>query len=192
MSTRTRPPRTEVRERLLAAASRVFADKGFAAASVEDVARAAGLTKGAIYSNFASKDELFFELLGEQVARRVLTFEAIEAPPAGAREVGDALMKAVVEEQDWQMLFIEFWQRAMRDPAARKQFVAHRREVRRAIAEAIEARATELGRPLPMPAKDLATVVLALSNGLAIEHLPDPGEAPARLFGDALEALLRG
>jgi hypothetical protein len=79
----------------------------------------------------------------------------------------------------------------MRDPDARRDFVAHRRELRAAIAGAIERRANELGEELPLPARDIATVVLALSNGFAIEHLPDPEEVPTSLFGDVLAALLR-
>jgi AcrR family transcriptional regulator len=190
-----RPTREEVRRRLLDAAGQVFARHGFAAASVDDVARAAGLTKGAVYSNFASKDELFFALLGEHIALRLEVFAALQldasGPALGARRIGDALMRAAVEDQDWQLLFIEFWQRAMRDPEAREQFVAHRREHRAAIATAIERRAEELRYPLPMAPDDLAAVVLALSNGLAIEHLVDPDGVPGRVFGEALAAVLR-
>jgi AcrR family transcriptional regulator len=180
-----RPSRQEVRDRLLEAAGTVFAQKGFAAASVEDVARQAGLTKGAIYSNFASKDELFFALLGDHVARRLENLNL-----AGGREIGDALMSAAIDDRDWQLLFIEFWQRAVRDPEARRQFVRHRRELRRSIADAIEKRARAAGYELPLPAKDLATIVLALSNGLAIEHMPDPADVPPGLFGEVLASLL--
>jgi AcrR family transcriptional regulator len=180
-----RPPREEVRARLLEAAATVFAQKGFAAASVEDVAGAAGLTKGAVYSNFAGKDDLFFALLGEHVAQRLVNLDL-----AGGHEIGDALMTAAIDDRDWQLLFIEFWQRAMRDPAARAQFVTHRRALRRAIADAIEKRAGEADYELPLPATDLATIVLALSNGLAIEHMPDPADVPPRLFGEVLAALL--
>jgi AcrR family transcriptional regulator len=163
----------------------VFAQRGFAAASVDDVARAAGLTKGAVYSNFEGKDDLFFALLGDHVAQRIVKVDL-----ESGRQIGDALMQAAIEDREWQLLFIEFWQRAMRDPAARKQFVVHRREVRAAIADAIERRADEAGYALPMPPGDLATVVLALSNGLAIEHMPDPEAVPKRLFGEVLERLL--
>jgi AcrR family transcriptional regulator len=180
-----RPARDEVRARLLGAAGSVFAQKGFAAASVEGVARAAGLTKGAIYSNFRSKDDLFFALLAEHVAERLVNLEL-----GSGREIGDALMGAAIDDRQWQLLFIEFWQRAMRDPAAREQFVTHRRELRASIARAIEERAAEASYKLPLPAKDLATIVIALSNGLAIEHLPDPEDVPARLFGDVLQLLV--
>ena len=72
---RTRPTRGEVRDRILDAASKVFAAEGFAGATIDAIGQAAGFTKGAVYSNFGSKDELFlalldreFELRGEQIA----------------------------------------------------------------------------------------------------------------------------
>ena len=58
-----RPTREVVRRRLLDAALQVFAEQGFASASLDQVAEAAGLTKGAIYSNFAGKDDLFFAMM---------------------------------------------------------------------------------------------------------------------------------
>src|ERR1700722_12611485 len=71
---RTRPTRGEVRDRILDAASKVFAAEGFAGATIDAIGQAAGFTKGAVYSNFESKDELFlalldreFELRGQQI-----------------------------------------------------------------------------------------------------------------------------
>ncbi|WP_269502066.1 TetR/AcrR family transcriptional regulator [Burkholderia sp. IMCC1007] len=55
--------RDATRERLIGAARAIFAEKGYAAASVEDIAAAAGHTRGAFYSNFRSKTEMLFELL---------------------------------------------------------------------------------------------------------------------------------
>jgi AcrR family transcriptional regulator len=55
--------RGETRKNLLDAAQRLIATKGLGTASVEDIAAAAGYTRGAFYSNFSSKDELFLELL---------------------------------------------------------------------------------------------------------------------------------
>src|SRR5664280_916724 len=66
-----RPTREAVRRRLLDAAVEVFAECGFENASLDQVAAAAGLTKGAIYSNFARKDDLFFAMMTDQVLHRV-------------------------------------------------------------------------------------------------------------------------
>src|SRR4051812_50109383 len=71
-----RPRKDEVRERVLQAAGEVFAERGFAAASLDQVAAAAGFTKGAVYSNFRSKDDLFLALMEDEGARRIDTVEA--------------------------------------------------------------------------------------------------------------------
>ena len=67
---RTRPTRVEVRDRILDAASKVFAAEGFAGATIDAIGQAAGFTKGAVYSNFESKDELFLALLDREFEQR--------------------------------------------------------------------------------------------------------------------------
>ncbi|MGV1047156.1 MAG: TetR/AcrR family transcriptional regulator [Solirubrobacterales bacterium] len=190
---RRRPRRAEVRQRLLDAAGEAFAALGYDASSIDEIARRAGLTKGAVYSNFESKEALFFALLGEQVTARIALVEGLrpaEQPAAeGIRAIGDALMAAVADDPEWQLLFIEFWQRSIRDPEARERFVPQRRRLRRLISDAIRLRSEEIGLALPLPPEQLATVVLSLSNGLAIEYLLDPESVPRELFGDVLTAL---
>jgi AcrR family transcriptional regulator len=190
-----RPRRQEVRRRLLDAAAEVFAAQGYDGSSVEDIARRAGLTKGAVYSNFESKEALFFELLEEHISGRIALIEAFPAKDAPVadwvRAIGDGLMTAITEHPDWHLLFIEFWQRAMRDPDARERFIAQRRHLRRLISAAIRERSTELHLRPPLDPDDLATIVLALSNGLAIEYLLDPKAVPRSLFGEALLGLAR-
>src|SRR5919197_5785229 len=65
-----RRPRDQVREELLAAAARVFARRGFHGASVEAISDDAGLSTGAIYSNFRGKEDLFLSLYEERIERR--------------------------------------------------------------------------------------------------------------------------
>src|SRR4051794_38058500 len=83
-----RPRKDQVRARVLQAAGEVFAERGFAAASLDQVAAAAGFTKGAVYSNFGSKDELFLALMTDEVARRV---EVVEAALRETTDLADAL-----------------------------------------------------------------------------------------------------
>src|SRR4051812_35493315 len=94
----SRPRRDQVRTRVLDAAAAVVADRGLATATIDQVAAAAGFTKGAVYSNFASKDELFLALLEAQVASRVAGVERLlrEAPdlPAALAAVGAELARA--------------------------------------------------------------------------------------------------
>lgn len=188
-----RPRRDEVRARVLAAAATVFAEQGFAASTMDDVAATAGFTKGAVYSNFASKDELFLALMDAQVLARVelvqrLLAEASRSPEAVA-EIGDRLARASVDQPEWQLLFLEFWQRAIREPHVHEQFVAHRRALRSSIAQAIRQALPDDDRQL-LPTDELAILALALSNGLAIETLADPTGVPDGIFGRALTKLV--
>src|SRR6516165_5457025 len=68
---RTRPTRDDTREKLFEAAARVFEEEGIGGASIEAIAAAAGFSRGAFYSNFASKDELIIAMLEDHVAQTV-------------------------------------------------------------------------------------------------------------------------
>lgn len=193
---RTRPTRAEVRARILAAAATVFAQRGLDGASLDDVAAAAGFTKGAVYSNFAGKDELILALMDEQVADRLAAAVASMQHGGGTsteqiRALGEQLTRALVAGRDWQLLFLEFWTHAARDPAIGAAFAEHRRHLRDAIAFVLADQTDRLDLHLAIPPAQLATVVLALSNGLAIERLPDPSAVPDQLFGTVLQLLLQ-
>src|SRR5215204_4621152 len=69
--------REQTRSELVGAARSVFLRRGFHAASLDEIAAEAGFTKGAVYSNFAGKDELFVEVLGAHFAARVAVYEKL-------------------------------------------------------------------------------------------------------------------
>lgn len=191
---RRRTPRAEVRARVLDAAATVFAEQGFAVASIDEIATAAGFTKGAVYSNFSSKDELFFALMDREIAARFELAERLFRQLSTARElthdVGRHLTEAMGVHRDWQLLFIEYWQRAMRDPGTRERFVAHRRELRRLVTEMIQEM-LDTGRfPTTATASSLTFILLGLTNGMAIEELLDPGAVPPNLMGEMISAYL--
>ncbi len=193
---RTRPTRDQTRARLLQAASEVFAKHGYDRSSLDDVAAAAGLTKGAVYSSFASKDELFYALMRERIDERL----ALVATAVGrqttlqdtTRDAGAGLAELIFSQTDWQLLFIEFWARAVRDESLRKEFARQRRAARELIARFIDEQAAQLGIDLPAPSDQLAVAVLALSNGIAIEQLADPETVDPSVFGTTLGLLLNG
>lgn len=186
---RIRPRRVDVRIRLLDAALEVFAERGFEGASMDQVAAAAGFTKGALYSNFDSKEELFLSLMDRQVAERVLVVDELcGAGIVDLAEIGNVLTRAALRDREWQLLFLDYWARAVRYPAVRHGFLEHRRRLRRHVADAAEALiGTNHGTSLST--EHLATLLLVLSNGLAIEGLVDPANLPEDLFGRVLSAL---
>jgi AcrR family transcriptional regulator len=193
---RSRPTRAETRARVLQAASEVFAERGYERASLDEVAATAGLTKGAIYSSFPGKQELFYALMRERISERLaLVAEAVNRQDTlgdTTREAGAGLAALIHSQADWHLLFIEFWARAVREPSLREEFARHRRSARELIARFIEQQAELVGRDLPAPADQLAVAVLALSNGFAIEQLADPDTVDPSIFGVVLGLLLDG
>jgi AcrR family transcriptional regulator len=191
-----RPGRDAVRRRLLDAALGVFAEFGFESTSVDQVAAAAGLTKGAVYSNFTGKDDLFFAMMSDQVMNRVEAVQTIlAANPVDAprrqtlQDIGRLLTEAFVEQREWQLVYLDFWRRAVRDDDVRARFVAHRRFLRGAIADRVEQVLDGAPTPGDFTIDDVVTVVLTLSNGLVIEQYVAPEFVSDGLFGRVLNRL---
>ncbi|MGJ9422246.1 TetR/AcrR family transcriptional regulator [Aeromicrobium sp. CF3.5] len=192
-----RPSRDEVRRALLDAAAQVFARRGIDSASLDDVAAAAGFTKGAVYSNFGSKDGLVAALVDDRVTAYLdLGLGAVsdlDAPFDGRiQALGDQLTTAFDAQRDWTLLFLEMWQRAVRSGRTDSAFLQRRRELQASITTAIEHHFGAAGAALPMPAGELATLLMALSNGLAIERHADPSSVPDDLLGRVLTLIIGG
>jgi AcrR family transcriptional regulator len=191
-----RPKREEVRRRLLEAATRVFARRGYAEATLDDVAAEAGFSKGAVYSNFAGKENVFYALLREHVGDRVQRVHDAVASAETLQEAGAAAGRAggeaVEEEADWHLLFLEFVTRAARQPELREELGRQRVELRGLIAEQARERLDALGVESSLAPDQLANLMLALSNGLAIEQLIQPEGVNLSLFEQAIELITVG
>jgi AcrR family transcriptional regulator len=189
---RTRPTRDEVRDRILEAASKVFAAEGFAGATIDAIGQAAGFTKGAVYSNFGSKDELFlalldreFELRGEQIATALESGGDITA---AAHALSRSVLDSVHDHADYYVLFVEYWLRAVRDPELRGRLIARRRGAAAEQADnfADSAVAATSARPLA----DLAQLVVTMNLGIAMEEVLRPGTIDPGLLAQLITSLL--
>ena len=185
--------RARTRAALLDAAARVFVQRGFQGASVEVIAAEAGFTRGAFYSNFATKEELFAALLQDRVYslyRRIAQDAAGPERPT-LRQTGERLA-AIQGHPDGQWLFrlwLEVLAHASRDEQFR-QIAAGFWSANRALsAQAIAGAYAEAGRPPPLAAEDLATAMIALDIGLALQHFVDPDAVPLRTYPDLFELL---
>lgn len=189
---RTRPTRGEVRDRILDAASKVFAAEGFAGATIDAIGQAAGFTKGAVYSNFESKDELFlalldreFELRGEQIAIALDRSDGDTA--AAAREVSRSVLDSVRDHSDYYVLLVEYWLRAQRDPQLRDRLIERRRAAAGQALHIVESTDTVPGdRRLT----DIAQLVVTLNLGVAMEEVLRPGTINPDLLAQLMTALL--
>jgi AcrR family transcriptional regulator len=195
--------RALTRRRLLDGAEAVFARNGYHGASVDEIAREAGATTGALYSNFAGKEDLFLALFEERIATDVRDYSQIAAEGATAveqaRGPADHWMEILRERPGYFPLFIEFWAYAIREPRLRErlagQFAALRASSTRLVLEGAGQQGVALG---PEAGELMGLLINALGNGLALEKLADPEAVPDALFGDllilifqALEALAR-
>lgn len=190
-----RPGRESVRERLLDAAADEFTENGYAAAKLQDIARRAGFTKGAVYSNFDSKRALFAELLSKrsiEIAGWVIDTVAGLGPGDAAGKGGDAIASWIVAEPRWPLLVTEFGIAAGRDPALADDYRAERRRLRDRLEVLIAERAAEWGVGSALDARRVATSLLAIVSGLAVEHSVDPEEIDQRVIGDAVTELFAG
>src|SRR5919108_1622468 len=189
---RTKAARSEgrdAREELLEAAAAVFAEKGFQAASVDEIAERARFSKGALYWHFDSKDDLFFALLEERVdaplRAAVSRFESAPPDQDMSPQADDILAWLVGQQRDLVLLQAEYWALAVRDPRLRKRYAKRRAEFRRAYARAIEARFAHRGDPMPdVPAEHLATALIGAMQGMSLEALVDPDAIPAHLASE--------
>jgi AcrR family transcriptional regulator len=198
-ATRRRLSRAEqqaqTRAALLEAAARVFVERGFVGASVEAIASEAGYSRGAFYSNFESKEQLFAELLQQRVYERYSAIAQDAKAPRGERpsmrEVGEQLA-GMQREPGGQWLFrlwLELLAHAGRDQRFREIAGAFWRANRTASAEAIGAAFAERRSSPPVAADHLASAMIALDIGLAIQHFVDPDAAPLELYPELYELL---
>ena len=194
---RKRLTRAESKERtralLLDAAAAVFAREGFGGASVDAIAEEAGFSKGAIYSNFANKDELFLALLDrrlEEYGEEWLRVFASGTSPEERREgTAQLLSRRTDTQRTWTMLELEFVLYALRDETARVKLAERYRGIREAIAETLTRHATETRIPLPLPPTTLAWLLPALSSGLDVRVQIEP-DTPDDLWPAALQQFL--
>jgi AcrR family transcriptional regulator len=174
------------------AATKVFLARGFNGATLDEIAAEAGFSKGAVYSNFDDKDALFLALVDEEFARRLdLLRAALEEPSAGAGAAGRSMTEALTAHQDLHVLFSEFRVHAARNPSTRRKLARRRAEIRRTLAETVGDYAQRAGAQLTMPPEHAATLLLALTNGLALERLGQPEAVPDDLFGKVIEQLFQ-
>jgi len=179
--------RAETRARLLDAAFRVFAAKGFGPARIEDVCEAAGYTRGAFYSNFGSLDELFFALYDERAA--VIAAQVSDALTADGPAPLEPSIHAVIArtaatlllDRDWLLVKTDFLLYAARRPEVATRLAAHRDELRGAIEARLGAMRGRLALPpgvADVPAA--AHAVVAAYDGVTVQLLLDGDVRAAR------------
>lgn len=201
------------RRKLIAAAARIFARDGFEAARLEDIAAAAGYTRGALYANFRDKEDLFFVLLENWIGERIAELDELlrkqASHPAAKLRTLRGYYAQCAKDRRLVLLSLEFTLYAIRHPAAHARLRIRKRRLRahsagliRDILQSSTRRSRGAARRSPAAPTRSASVsvratmaaLAALSNGLLLEHVVDPKtmtDADVRhLLGVFFDALL--
>ena len=179
--------RERTRRALVAAALDVIAAKGFAAASLDEIAARAGMTKGAIYSNFSGKAELLLAAMGAKGLAmsepRPPAETVSEEVSATARQLVDLVRRAKGEET----FLAEFNLYALSDPEIRKG-------VGEAYAAGFEHTATYLAELAggTMPVRHLAVALQCISLGFMVQSFLTPDEVTDAVILETMRALAEG
>ncbi|MFI6772471.1 TetR/AcrR family transcriptional regulator [Nocardia sp. NPDC050412] len=171
----TRERRLErTRSLLLDAAQEVFAEKGFTAATLDDIAHAAGYTKGAIYKHFPTKEELFLAVSDRYWQRYFDTFSELlsAASQVGAYELDQVAQRwrQLAEDRGAESaaLGYEFTLYLLRNPEARERVATKRVEVAEALARFIVEGLDRIGATLLIPPLTFARVLIATTDSVAL------------------------
>lgn len=173
-----RPKRHEVRQRVIDGAFEAFAERGFMGASVDFICSKAGLSRGAFYSNFRDKDELFIALYDQQagfltsrIRRSAIALTQSDSPLATlAALIGEPDR----DERRWDIINKEFVIHALRNPSARFKLNDRRAHLRRDIAAVLENVFETLGRPVPNDIDEYARIAIAIYEGNATQRGLEP------------------
>jgi AcrR family transcriptional regulator len=173
---------------LLAAARQVFLERGFYAATLDQIADEAGFSKGAVYSRFASKADMFLALLEDRIAERAAQNAQLTGELAGTGNFVELLDQAQGDERGtpgWRLLVTEFRVHAARDPELNRRYAALHARAVDGVARMFAAVSKENAEGLPLPPRLMAELWLAIETGRALEQITDPDA----LSGAALHRL---
>ncbi|APE16423.1 TetR/AcrR family transcriptional regulator [Mycolicibacterium pallens] len=186
--------REETRRRLIESAAKVFCRLGFEAAPIDVIAEEAGFSRGAFYSNFESKDELFLALLSGHLDAEVETLSRALDRIRTADELAPAIerrYRVLGEDSSWCLLTTEFQLYAMRGGKMAGQFTTIYESYRQRLGELIATHFDRLGIESTLTPYEFGVAQVALSHGLALQRAANKSLAstlPAR----ALATFMRG
>ena len=169
------------RAALLAAARRVFLAKGYAGASLDAITAESGFSKGVVYSQFASKGDMFLALLEARIAQRAAQNDKATRSLAGAAGIA-ALLRAGLRdseaEPEWARLLVEFRAHAARDAALNERYAALHRRTLKQLETTLAGIHVRAGRKPRRPLSIMAEFILAFVTGKALERAANATSLP--------------
>jgi len=182
------------RDALLEAASKLFCERGLEGTSIDEIAQAAGYTKGAFYANFKSKEELFLVMLDEKFSHEI---ERIDRDLAGTDDPALEARTAAAEfihfasGDEWPRLYFQFAAHAARNEEFRQELATRQRSMRDRIVRVYERWVSDYGADPPLPVADIAAMTYFMADGFLVDRLIEPG-LDEGLYPTMLSVFFRG
>ncbi|MFN2299249.1 MAG: TetR/AcrR family transcriptional regulator [Anaerolineales bacterium] len=186
----------ETRRKILQAAEQLFSQSGYETASVSEICRLAGTSKGAFYHHFPSKQSVFLELLSDWLEGIDAGLEILRSGQPDASQsliqMADILPEILQTAEDRLPIFLEFWVHAARDPELWKKAVEPYRRYRDYFRQII-AQMDTLEEMDPAQRETASLAVLSLAIGLLLQGIADPQAADWAAAGrESLRMLING
>jgi AcrR family transcriptional regulator len=186
----------ETRKKILSTAEQLFSRSGYESASVADICSAAGISKGAFYHHFPSKQAVFMELLSEWLKGIDQGLEMLRAnqedPAEALLQMTDIFSPILEAAKNGMPIFLEFWAHAVRDPALWKEAIAPFRRYQEYFTLMLSKMPT-IGGEQPPDARTAASAVLAVAIGIIIQGMMDTeGQDWSRVGRESMQYLLEG
>jgi AcrR family transcriptional regulator len=180
---------------LLEVAGAEFLAHGYTGTSLERVAENAGFSKGAVYGQFAGKEELCLAVLESHFLSQIQTFVGQFAAGGDTIEARlamlDRLWDLLLADDEWQLLAMEFAVQTRRNASVQAQLADRQKMVRAAVTALLAQQTKQFGLSPMLPPDQLSVVLVAVIGGVAVQRLLDP-TIPASLLTETVKALFGG
>lgn len=183
------------RERLIECAHDVLVRSGFHAATLEAIALQAGVTKGAVYSNFASKADLFLAVNGSRMEERMHRYQRVRGAVTRVETLIREYARVILSHDPdgrWASVVAEAWAVAAGDQRFRAALIEQHARGNALIADAIEDLADRTGLEFTLPRTTMKVIGSAIMRGLLLQRLLDPHSVPKEIVEEAFVRVMLG
>jgi AcrR family transcriptional regulator len=183
------------RERLIESGHAVFIRRGFHAATLEEIAMEAGVTKGAVYSNFEGKADLFIAVVEARTEQRMQGYRRAYREAKDIEALARQHARIMVKDDPngrWSSVLTSAWAETADDPDLRKKLLDIQVRATSFIGQTIKETADRTGVEFPYPIERLNRMGGALMRGLLLQRLLDPKHLTDQEIEDAFVAFVRG
>jgi AcrR family transcriptional regulator len=181
------------RSRVLDAARRVFMERGYHGATLEQIAEEAGFSKGVVYSQFESKADLFLALLEKRIEERAAENAELVANLAGEDAIAamtEHFVRVGRSAPEWGLLVAEFRVHAARNPELNRRYAAAHERTIGWLSSLLEELYQRAGQELPFPPRHMAELVMAVGIGAELEQAANPDALQGPFVADLMARLL--